>query len=40
MAFPVSGDYVFPRGLATVSIDRKADRGLYFEPNVWLVHRL
>ena len=40
MAFPVSGDYVFPRGLATVSIDREADRGLYFEPNVWLVHRL
>jgi hypothetical protein len=40
MAFPVSGDYVFPQGLATVSIDREADRGLYFEPNVWLVHRL
>jgi GNAT superfamily N-acetyltransferase len=40
MAFPVSGEYVFPRGLATVSIDRAADLGLYYEPNVWLVHRV
>jgi hypothetical protein len=40
MAFPVSGEYVFPRGLATVSIDRDADLGLYYEPNVWLVHRI
>jgi GNAT superfamily N-acetyltransferase len=40
MAFPVSADYVFPEGLATVSIDRDADVGLYYEPNVWLRHRL
>jgi len=38
MAFPVSGDYVFPRGLALVSIDRDADLGLYYEPNVWVAH--
>jgi hypothetical protein len=38
IAFPVSGDYVFPDGLATVHIDRDADRGSYWEPNVWLVH--
>jgi len=38
MAFPVSGDYVFPHGLALVSIDRAADLGLYFEPNVWVAH--
>jgi GNAT superfamily N-acetyltransferase len=40
MAFPVSGEYVFPRGLAMVSIDREADLGLYYEPNVWLVHHV
>jgi GNAT superfamily N-acetyltransferase len=38
MAFPESGDYVFPRGLATVAIDRDADAGRYWEPNVWLLH--
>ena len=38
MVFPESGDYVFPQGLATVHIDRTADRGSYWEPNVWLIH--
>jgi len=38
MAFPESGDYVFPEGLAPVHIDRSADRGSYWEPNVWMVH--
>jgi GNAT superfamily N-acetyltransferase len=38
MAFPVSGDYVFPRGLALVSIDCDGDLGLYYEPNVWVAH--
>ena len=38
MAFPESGAYVFPEGLATVSIDRDADRGVYWEPNVWMIH--
>ena len=38
MAFPESGDYVFPEGLALVNIDRDRDRGSYWEPNVWLVH--
>jgi GNAT superfamily N-acetyltransferase len=40
MAFPASGEYVFPDGLATVAIDRDADIGLYYEPNVWLRHAL
>jgi hypothetical protein len=40
MAFPVSGEYVFPEGLAPVSIDRDADRGLYWEPNIWIRHRV
>jgi hypothetical protein len=38
MAFPESGDYVFPAGLATVHIDRGADFGDYWEPNIWIIH--
>ena len=38
MAFPESGAYVFPHGLATVCIDREAGVGIYYEPNVWLIH--
>ena len=38
MAFPESDRYVFPEGLAPVRIDRAADRGFYWEPNVWMVH--
>lgn len=39
LPFPESGEYVFPRGLATLAVDREADRGLYWEPNVWMRHR-
>jgi GNAT superfamily N-acetyltransferase len=38
LAFPASGDYVFPHGLAPVAIDHAADTGTYWEPNVWMVH--
>jgi GNAT superfamily N-acetyltransferase len=38
LAFPESGAYTFPQGLATVEIDRDSDTGTYWEPNVWLVH--
>jgi hypothetical protein len=38
MAFPQSGDYWFPAGLSTVTIDREADSGRYWEPNVWMLH--
>jgi hypothetical protein len=40
LVFPESGDYVFPHGLATVRIDREADSGVYWEPNVWMNHPL
>jgi GNAT superfamily N-acetyltransferase len=40
MPFPASGEYVFPEGLATVAIDREADTGLYWEPNIWIRHRV
>jgi hypothetical protein len=38
MAFPESGDYVIPQGLALLSVDRAAGMGTYFEPNVWIHH--
>ena len=38
MAFPESGTYVFPRGLAPLEIDREEDVGSYWEPNVWVRH--
>jgi GNAT superfamily N-acetyltransferase len=40
MRFPDSGQYVVPGALAPITIDRAADRGVYVEPNVWMVHRL
>ncbi len=40
MELPESGDYVFPEGLSTLSIDRQANVGSYWEPNVWIVHTL
>lgn len=39
LAFPDSGEFVFPGGLAPVAIDRDADVGTYWEPNVWMIHR-
>jgi GNAT superfamily N-acetyltransferase len=38
IAFPESGTYWFPRGLAPLMIDHEADRGSYWEPNVWMQH--
>ena len=38
MAFPETGTYVVPGALAPVEIDRERDKGLYLEPNVWMVH--
>jgi hypothetical protein len=38
LALPESGDYVFPHGLAPVSVDRESDLGAYWEPNVWMIH--
>jgi hypothetical protein len=40
LAFPESDEYVFPGGLAPVTIDREADSGTYWEPNLWMRHRL
>lgn len=40
MPFPESGTYVVPGALMPVEIDRENDRGLYIEPNVWMLHDL
>lgn len=40
LAFPESGDYVFPHGLAPVHVDLDADLCSYWEPNVWIAHRV
>ena len=38
MAFPETGRYVFPEGLALLHVDRERDLGRYYEPNVWVAH--
>ena len=38
MTFPDNGDYVFPYGLAPVSVQDGI--GSYWEPNVWMLHRV
>ena len=38
MAFPESGDYPVQGALVPVEIDRERDRGVYVEPNVWMLH--
>ena len=38
LVLPRSGDYVFPHGLAPVTVDREADAGTYWEPNAWMIH--
>ena len=38
LTLPESGVYVFPHGLAPLTVDRDADVGSYWEPNVWMIH--
>jgi hypothetical protein len=38
MTFPETGEYVVPRAPSLVHVDREADRGTYYDPNVWIVH--
>jgi hypothetical protein len=40
LTFPASGEYVFPHGLTLLHVDREHDVGMYYEPNVWMRHRL
>ena len=38
LALPESGSYVFPGGLAPLTVDREAGTAGYWEPNVWMIH--
>lgn len=38
--FPASGDYLPDGAASPVHIDLEADRGVYRDPNVWVVHDL
>ncbi|HXY43274.1 MAG TPA: hypothetical protein VEH29_03730, partial [Acidimicrobiales bacterium] len=38
LELPADGDYIFPGGLAPLTV--KDGVGLYFEPNVWMLHEL
>lgn len=40
MKFPQSGRYVLPGALNPMDMDVESDRGIYVEPNVWMVHEL
>ena len=40
LPLPESGTYVFPHALAPLEVDREADRCEYWEPNVWVRHRI
>ena len=39
-SFPGSGRYIVPFALNPVDVDIELDRGVYIEPNVWVVHRV
>ena len=36
--FPRDGDFIFPEALAPLHVDHARDLGVYYEPNVWIVH--
>jgi hypothetical protein len=38
MTFPEDGDYVFPAGLAPLSV--RDGVGSYWEPNIWMLHHV
>jgi GNAT superfamily N-acetyltransferase len=40
MKFPQNGKYYIPGALNPMDMDVKKDKGVYVEPNVWMVHEL
>lgn len=40
MQFPQSGQYVIPGALNPMKMDVENDKGVYIEPNVWMVHQV
>jgi GNAT superfamily N-acetyltransferase len=37
--FPVSGPYIAQGALVPIQIDLAANRGVYHDPNVWMIHK-
>jgi GNAT superfamily N-acetyltransferase len=40
LTFPVSGPYVVEGAIATVEMDLEAGSGVYYDPNIWVIHDL
>jgi len=40
LKFPQSGEYVIPGALNPIEMHVEQDKGVYIEPNVWMVHTL
>ena len=40
LSFPESGPYVVQGALQPIEIDLEAGQGVYYDPNVWMQHRL
>jgi GNAT superfamily N-acetyltransferase len=40
LPFPGSGDHILDFAAAPVHVDLEADRGVYLDPNVWVIHEL
>jgi GNAT superfamily N-acetyltransferase len=40
LRFPESGEYVVKGALQPVTIDVENDKGLYYDPNVWMWHKI
>ena len=40
LAFPEPGEYVIPRGDATLAVDGLTGRGMYVAPGIWVVHEV
>ena len=38
--FPGSGSYLIPGALNPISIDMERNKGIYIEPNIWVLHTL
>ncbi|NNN02366.1 MAG: hypothetical protein HKL86_11095 [Acidimicrobiaceae bacterium] len=39
LELPDSGDYIIPKGMSPLHIDKMEDLGTYVEPNIWVRHR-
>jgi GNAT superfamily N-acetyltransferase len=40
LKFPQSGQYIVQSALVPIEVNAEEDRGIYVEPNVWMVHRI